>query len=80
MEANGSFYLKNLGKSLISVNGKLVATGQLICLGTSCLIEIRGMSFLFEINQKYVRQYINSMSRNIKGKNSKFDWSPEEET
>ncbi|CDP01942.1 unnamed protein product [Coffea canephora] len=80
MEANGSFYLKNIGKSLISVNGKLVASGQLICLGSSCLIEIRGMSFVFEINQKYARQYINSMSRDSKGKNSKFEWSPDEET
>ncbi|KAL3525324.1 hypothetical protein ACH5RR_013696 [Cinchona calisaya] len=80
MEGNGSFYLKNLGKSLISVNGKSVASGQLICLGSSCLIEIRGMSFVFEINQKYVRQYIHIMSQKSKGKSSKFEWSPEEGT
>lgn len=40
MEGDGSFHLKNLGKSLISVNGKSVATGQLLNLSSSCLIEV----------------------------------------
>ena len=30
MEGDGSFHLKNLGKSLISVHGKSLATGQLL--------------------------------------------------
>ncbi|KAK3032306.1 hypothetical protein RJ639_036263 [Escallonia herrerae] len=63
MGTDGSFSLKNLGKSSISVNGKAVATGNLLGLSSSCLIEIRGMSFVFEINHRYVRQYVDSISK-----------------
>lgn len=77
MEGDGSFHLKNLGKSLISVNGKSVTTGRWLSLGLSCLIEIRGLSFIFEINQKYVKRYLSSISQQNTGKNDKFDWSPE---
>ncbi|CAK9157071.1 unnamed protein product [Ilex paraguariensis] len=79
METDGSFFLKNLGKSLISVNGKSVATGQLLSLASSCLIEIKGMSFVFEINEKYVRGYLDNIARKCKVKNSNFEWSPEGE-
>lgn len=57
MEKDGSFFLKNLGKRSISVNGKEVPTGQLISLSSSCLIEIRDMRFVFEVNHKYVKKY-----------------------
>lgn len=40
METDGSFFLKNLGKTSISVNGKAVATGQSLGLTSSCLIEV----------------------------------------
>ena len=40
MESDGSFILKNLGKSIISVNGKEVGTGQFLSLSSSCLIEV----------------------------------------
>ncbi|KAL5985789.1 hypothetical protein ACLOJK_027776 [Asimina triloba] len=39
MEDDGSFYLKNLGKGLVFVNNKEVATGQRFNLSSSCLIE-----------------------------------------
>ncbi|KAJ9147007.1 hypothetical protein P3X46_029215 [Hevea brasiliensis] len=39
MEADGSFFLKNLGKSLVFLNGKEVATGQSMSLGSNSLIE-----------------------------------------
>ncbi|XP_075489593.1 uncharacterized protein LOC142528430 [Primulina tabacum] len=58
MEADGSFFLKNLGKSSMSVNGMTIETGQLLSLSCSCLIEIKGMSFMFEINERYVKQYL----------------------
>ncbi|KAL8123240.1 uncharacterized protein LOC141717409 isoform X2 [Apium graveolens] len=61
METNGSFFLKNLGKSSISVNGKAVASEQSMRLSSSCLIEIKGMSFIFEINHKYVRRYLDAV-------------------
>lgn len=63
METDGSFSLKNLGASSITINGKEVAHGQLVTLGSSCLIEIRGMSFVFEINDKYVRRFLDNQPR-----------------
>ncbi|KAJ9540943.1 hypothetical protein OSB04_027449 [Centaurea solstitialis] len=63
MEADGSFSLKNLGASSISLNGKNVAHGQAVALGSSCLIEIRGMCFVFEINEKYVRRFLDSQAK-----------------
>ncbi|GER40387.1 forkhead-associated (FHA) domain-containing protein [Striga asiatica] len=58
METDGSFLLKNLGKGSVSVDGLSVATGKLLNLSPSCLIEIKGMSFVFEINQGYVRKHL----------------------
>lgn len=40
MEADGSFFLKNLGKSPVSVNGMTIETGEFLSLGSSCLIEV----------------------------------------
>ncbi|KAL9992005.1 putative transcription factor interactor and regulator FHA-SMAD family [Helianthus debilis subsp. tardiflorus] len=62
MDTDGSFSLKNLGASSISINGKTVAHGQLVALASSCLIEIRGMSFVFEINDKYVRRLLDNQT------------------
>ncbi|KAK8705675.1 hypothetical protein V6N13_049272 [Hibiscus sabdariffa] len=59
MEEDGSFNLKNLGKCSVSINGKEVAPGQSLGLNSSCLIEIRGMPFIFEMNQTCVKQYLN---------------------
>ncbi|KAK9071433.1 hypothetical protein SSX86_010002 [Deinandra increscens subsp. villosa] len=60
MGTDGSFSLKNLGTSSVSLNGKEVAHGQVVALASSCLIEIRGMSFVFEINDKYVRRFLSN--------------------
>ncbi|KAL3626674.1 hypothetical protein CASFOL_029417 [Castilleja foliolosa] len=80
MEADGSFFIKNLGKSAVSVNGTTVATGQLLNLSSSCLIEIKGMSFVFEINQGYVRKHLGIFCLKNIGKTSKSDWSAEGES
>ncbi|KAL1569532.1 hypothetical protein AAHA92_01001 [Salvia divinorum] len=80
MEADGSFFLKNLGKSSVLVNGVAVACGQMLNLSTSCLIDIRGMSFVFEINQDYVRKNLSRYFLKSKGKTGKSDWSAEDES
>nr|XP_043635017.1 uncharacterized protein LOC122606117 [Erigeron canadensis] len=64
METNG-FSLKNLGANTISLNGKEVAHGQMVALPSSCLIEIRGMCFVFEINDKYVRQFLQKQRTQV---------------
>ncbi|KAL7612126.1 uncharacterized protein LOC111913338 [Lactuca sativa] len=63
METDGSFSLKNLGASSISLNGKEVAHGQVVALSSTCLIEIRGMSFVFETNDKYVRRFLGKQRK-----------------
>ena len=40
MDKDGSFYIKNLGKSPILVNNKEVHTGQSQRLHSDCLIEV----------------------------------------
>ncbi|XVF73849.1 hypothetical protein PTKIN_Ptkin13bG0014400 [Pterospermum kingtungense] len=69
MEGDGSFRLKNLGKCSVSINSKEVAPGQSLSLNSNCLIEIRGMPFIFETNQTCVKQYLNGVAK--KGKEKK---------
>ncbi|MCL7046924.1 hypothetical protein MKW94_029658 [Papaver nudicaule] len=63
MERDGSFYLKNLGKCSIIVNGTELPGGHRLKLSSSCLIEIRDMKFLLEVNQKFVAQYLAKNAR-----------------
>ncbi|XP_077221026.1 forkhead-associated (FHA) domain-containing protein isoform X2 [Tasmannia lanceolata] len=80
MEEDGSFYLKNLGKCPILVNNKEVATGQRFPLSSSCLIEIRGMRFVFEMNRTFARQHSTNVAikKSSQDKNTKFEWLPGE--
>ncbi|XP_021283645.1 uncharacterized protein LOC110416122 [Herrania umbratica] len=63
LEEDGSFHLKNLGRCSVSINSKEVAPGQSLILNSSCLIEIRGMPFIFETNQTCVKQYLTSATK-----------------
>ncbi|KAI7747441.1 hypothetical protein M8C21_000142 [Ambrosia artemisiifolia] len=60
METDGSFSLKNLGATSISLSGEKVAHGEVVALASSSLIEIRGMCFVFDINDKYVRRFLGN--------------------
>ncbi|KAF4371894.1 hypothetical protein G4B88_016957 [Cannabis sativa] len=75
MEGDGSFYLTNIAKSSIFVNGKEIPTRHRMCLSSSSLIEIREMSFVFEMNHKSVKRYLENINRNNKQKFTKFEWS-----
>ncbi|KAH1057960.1 hypothetical protein J1N35_036025 [Gossypium stocksii] len=61
MEEDGSFHLKKLGKCLISINNE-VDPGHSPSLNSGCLIQIRGISLIFETNQTCVKQYLNSVA------------------
>ncbi|KAI3920382.1 hypothetical protein MKX01_000721 [Papaver californicum] len=63
MEKDGSFYLKNLGKCSIIVNCTELPGGHRLKLSSSCLIEIRDMKFLFEVNHNLVTQYLAKNAR-----------------
>ncbi|RZC50471.1 hypothetical protein C5167_018897 [Papaver somniferum] len=63
MEKDGSFYLKNLGKCSLMVNGTELPGGHRLKLSSSCLIEIRDMKFLFEVNHYLVTQYLAKTAR-----------------
>ncbi|CAI0435906.1 unnamed protein product [Linum tenue] len=59
LDESGCFHLKNVGKFSISVNDKEITHGQSLNLTPSCLIEIRGKPFVFEINQSCVKRHLN---------------------
>ncbi|KAE8655055.1 Forkhead-associated domain-containing protein [Hibiscus syriacus] len=77
LEEDGSFSLKNLGKSSIFLNGKEVSTGKLITLGSSSLIEIRDMAFVFEVNQNSVECHLAKITSNNQEKKTAFNGSEE---
>lgn len=77
MKEDGTFFLKNLGKSSIFLNGKEVGRGQLLNLNSGSLIEIKEMAFVFEMNHKSVRQYLAKVVKKSQEKCTKFEWSPE---
>ncbi|GAB4850814.1 hypothetical protein Ancab_030114 [Ancistrocladus abbreviatus] len=64
MDKDGSFHLKNLGRFSVLVNGREVSPGQSLGLHSNCLIEIRGMSFIFEVNEAFVKRYLDDAARN----------------
>ncbi|MED6118369.1 hypothetical protein PIB30_002076 [Stylosanthes scabra] len=64
LDNDGSFYIKNFGKTSILVNNKEVQTGQSQRLHSNCLIELRGMPFIFETNPSRVKQYLDHITDN----------------
>lgn len=72
MDDEGSFFLKNLSKILVCVDGKEVGNGEITPLTNNCLIEIRGMGFVFEIDQKSVKRYLD---KDKQAKKNNFEWS-----
>ncbi|XP_057490115.1 uncharacterized protein LOC130776085 isoform X1 [Actinidia eriantha] len=63
MDQSGSFYLTNIGKCSIFVNNKEIAPNQSVRLASSCLIEIRGMAFVFETNETCVKRYAIGLAK-----------------
>ncbi|WCJ35154.1 Forkhead-associated (FHA) domain-containing protein [Euphorbia peplus] len=63
LDKSGSFHLRNLGKWPILVNEKEIGCQQSLTLPSSCLIEIRGMPFIFETNHTRVQQYLGSATQ-----------------
>ncbi|KAM0032533.1 putative transcription factor interactor and regulator FHA-SMAD family [Helianthus debilis subsp. tardiflorus] len=75
METDGTFTLKNIGKGSILVNGESVARGQAAALISCCLIQIRGMDFMFDMDDRYVRWYLDNIMKKPQGKFTAFEWS-----
>ncbi|KAK7346389.1 hypothetical protein VNO80_20907 [Phaseolus coccineus] len=65
LDADGSFIIKNLGKRSIFLNGKEIATGQARGLGASSVIEIRGISLIFETNNRCVKRFLENVNEKI---------------
>ncbi|CAI9757966.1 unnamed protein product [Fraxinus pennsylvanica] len=55
MDPSGLFHLKNLGKISIHVNGKEIAPKQSVNLNSGCLVEVKGLTYVFESNQTRMR-------------------------
>ncbi|MQM03785.1 hypothetical protein Taro_036575 [Colocasia esculenta] len=77
MDEHGTFYLKNMGKCSILINGKEVLNGMQLNITSGCLIEIRGMKFVFEVNQNSVCQYLANVQRRSRQQQTQTsDWLP----
>lgn len=51
IKRDGEFYLKNIGKRSVFVNGKLLKTSKYSLLKDNSIIEVCGLRFIFEINK-----------------------------
>ncbi|CAN1163489.1 Microspherule protein 1 [Linum perenne] len=65
LDKSGCFHVKNVGKFCISVNDKEITNGQSLTLTSSCLIEIRGKQFIFEINPRCVKRFLESTTTHL---------------
>lgn len=72
MDKDGAFYMKNLGKRSIYMNGEEVIPGDCIRLHSSCTIAIRGVWFNFETNQACVKRYLSNIARKYGSKGLGF--------
>ncbi|KAI3504744.1 hypothetical protein L1887_26438 [Cichorium endivia] len=61
LDREGFFHIKNHGKYSIFVNSDELLKNQSTILTSSCLIEIRGMPFLFETNEENIKRYADSL-------------------
>ncbi|KAM3394971.1 putative protein isoform X1 [Capsicum galapagoense] len=59
MDMHGLFHLWNVGKYPIHVNGKEVLPKQCLILTSGSFIEVRELTFTFEINQSQVERYVD---------------------
>ncbi|KAI0503651.1 hypothetical protein KFK09_014586 [Dendrobium nobile] len=74
MDKDGYFRLRNIGKSSIFVNSKEVPARKRINLCSCALIEIKGMRFIFEVNELAVRRHVASLRHTTHGPKSEFDF------
>ncbi|XP_074287186.1 uncharacterized protein LOC141612334 [Silene latifolia] len=68
MENDGTFSVRNMGKCSIYVNSKEILHGQILALHSNCLIEIRGIPFIFEINPSMVKKYLGRTAQKADAK------------
>ncbi|KAL2499379.1 Forkhead-associated (FHA) domain-containing protein [Abeliophyllum distichum] len=61
LDPYGLVHLKNLGKISIHVNSKEVAPKQSVNLTSGCLIEVKGLAYVFETNQTRIKQYVDDI-------------------
>uniref|UniRef100_A0A7N0V655 FHA domain-containing protein n=1 Tax=Kalanchoe fedtschenkoi TaxID=63787 RepID=A0A7N0V655_KALFE len=66
LEADGKFYLTNIGKQSIYKNSLEVASGQTVRLQSSNLIEIQKITLIFEDNPACVRRHLRSLQKPVK--------------
>ncbi|XP_020096050.1 uncharacterized protein LOC109715457 isoform X2 [Ananas comosus] len=76
MDEDGSFFIKNIGKCSVFVDGKEVLTKKRKNLRSDSLIQIRDLKFIFAVNEKAVRRYLSNIRRSNLGQNTRFDWVP----
>ncbi|KAL9226684.1 hypothetical protein vseg_002467 [Gypsophila vaccaria] len=73
MDKDGTFVLRNMGKCSIYVNNKEVFPGLTLGLHSNCLIEIRGMPFIFETSQASIKKYLDNAAQRSEVKSLTFN-------
>ncbi|KFK41988.1 hypothetical protein AALP_AA2G197700 [Arabis alpina] len=63
LKQDGSFEIKNLGKYSIWMNDTEIKKGEVVDLKNNCLIQIRKMTFVFEMNKTCVKRYLDGIRR-----------------
>jgi len=51
LKRDGEFYIHNIGRATLFINGRPVPTGKRRTLSHCCLVEVRQIAFIFEINR-----------------------------
>jgi len=63
LRIGGDFYISNLGKRSIFVDGKSVVQGNKAKLSNNSLIEISHVRLVFAVNEKLVEEYRQNASK-----------------
>uniref|UniRef100_A0A7N0R9N6 FHA domain-containing protein n=2 Tax=Kalanchoe fedtschenkoi TaxID=63787 RepID=A0A7N0R9N6_KALFE len=70
LDADGKFYIKNLGKHPIYKNSLEVASGQTVRLQSGNLLEIQKITLIFEDNPTCVRRHLKSLQKAVETVNT----------
>ncbi|VVA95367.1 unnamed protein product [Arabis nemorensis] len=63
LKQDGSFEIKNLGKYSIWINDAEIVKGEVVNLKNNCLIQIRELTFVFEMNKTCVKRYLDGIGK-----------------
>lgn len=55
-KANGAFYLRNIGRHAMFLNGRTLLRGEQRRLPNQCLVEVASAHLIFHVNHDLIRR------------------------